>query len=478
MGAGLGARYWKLWTASTISNLGDGTSTIAYPWLATVLTRDPLLIAGVGVASRLPWLLFSLHAGAIVDRSDRRRLMITMNLARTGITAVVVAMILLDAMSIPALYLAAVLLGCAEVLYDNSAQTIMPRLVAPDRLERANGNLWGAEQVTNQFIGPPLGGLLIGIGLAVPFILDTVTFAAAALLLVLIGGTYRAGTDPDMTGRDTTGPDTTGPDTTGPDTTGPDSTGPDTTGPDSTGPEKAGPGNPEERRRPMRAEIAEGFRWLWGHELLRTLAIVLGIINLAATLAFATFVLFVQEVLDLGPAGFGLLSTATAVGAVLGSALTANVTKRIGPGACLITTLAAGIIVPLVIGVTSSAIVVGVVSVAYGFTVVLWNVITVSLRQSIIPDHLLGRVNSVYRFFGWGGLPIGALVGGALVSLIEPFGGRELALRSPFLVCAGIHLVVLVAIGSRLSTSRIEAARSETSAASGASEGAAGADAR
>lgn len=420
----LGPRYWKLWAASTISNLGDGTSTIAYPWLATVLTRDPLLIAGVGVATRLPWLLFSLHAGVIVDRSDRRRLMIAMNVARTGITAVVVALILLDAMSIPALYLAAILLGCAEVLYDNSAQTIMPRLVSAERLERANGNLWGAEQVTNQFIGPPLGGFLIGLGLAVPFILDTVTFAAAAVLLVLIGGTYRAGPAPGAV---------------------------------------APSGGPVPRR-PMRVEIAEGFRWLWGHELLRTLAIVLGIINLAATLAFATFVLYVQEILGLGPTGFGILSTATAVGAVLGSALTADVTRRVGPGACLLATLVAGIVVPLVIGLTSSAVVVGVVSIGFGFTVVLWNVITVSLRQSIIPDHLLGRVNSVYRFFGWGGLPIGALVGGALVSLVEPFGGRDLALRTPFLACAAIHLAVLCAVGSRLSTAKIEAARAEAPA--------------
>jgi MFS family permease len=420
-GPGLGRDYWKLWTASTISNLGDGTSTIAYPWLATVLTRDPILIAGVAVATRLPWLLFSLHAGAIIDRSDRRRIMVAMSSARAAITAVVVALILLDVMTIPALYLAALLLGCAEVLYDNAAQTILPRLVPADRLERANGNLWGAEQVTNQFVGPPLGGFLLGVGLAVPFVLDTVTFAASALLVLLITGTFHAGAaDADAAA--------------------------------ATAP-------PTAHRRPMHLDIADGFRWLWGHELLRTLAIVLGIINMASTLAFATFVLFVQEILELGAAGFGVLSTATAVGAVLGSLLSANLSRRVGPGASLRTTLVVGTVVPIVIGLTSSAPVVGAISVAFGFTIVLWNVITVSLRQSIIPDALLGRVNSVYRFFGWGGLPIGALLGGAIVSLVEPVGGRELALRTPFLVCAAMHLVVLLAVGSRLSTTRIEAAR-------------------
>jgi MFS family permease len=413
---GLGRDYWRLWSASTISNLGDGTSTIAYPWLATVLTRDPALIAGVAVATRLPWLLFSLHAGVVVDRSDRRRLMWSMNVARAVITAAVVALILTGAMTIPALYAAALLLGCAEVLYDNAAQTIMPRLVPADRLERANGNLWGAETVTNQFIGPPLGGALLAVGLAVPFVLDTVSFAAAALLVFLIRGSFRASP-------------------------------------------AAGTGDEAAPRPSMRAAIGEGLRWLWAHRLLRALAIVLGVMNLATALAFATFVLFAQEVLELGAAGFGVLSTAMAVGAVLGSVLAANVSRWIGPGAALLMTLVVGVVVPLVVGLTSSALLVGAVSVAFGFTMVLWNVITVSLRQSIIPDHLLGRVNSVYRFLGWGGMPIGAFVGGVLVSLVEPAAGRELALRSPWFACAGLHLVVLVSVGSRLSTTRIEAAK-------------------
>lgn len=423
--AGLGRDYWKLWTASTISNLGDGTSTIAYPWLATTLTRDPLLISGVAVATRIPWLLFSLHAGAIVDRSDRRRLMVAMNVARAAITGVVVAMIVTGTMSIPALYLAAVLLGCAEVLYDNAAQTILPRLVAPERLERANGDLWGAETVTNQFAGPPLGGVLLAVGLAVPFILDAVSFAASALLIVAIAGTYRA----------------------------------------AAGAGRPGGAEGAPTRRSMLAEIREGFRWLWDHRLLRTLAIVLGVINLAGTLSFATFVLFVQEILDLGAAGFGVLSTATAIGAVVGSLLAADVSHRIGAGASLLVTLATGAIVPTIIGLTSTALVVGSASVAFGFSVVLWNIITVSLRQSIIPDHLLGRVNSVYRFFGWGGLPIGAFLGGALVTLVEPIGGRELALRTPFFVCAAIHVLVIVLAGRVLTTERIEAAKQEAGVA-------------
>jgi MFS family permease len=399
-----------------VSNLGDGTSAIAYPWLASTLTRSPVLIAGVGVASRLPWLLVSLHAGAVIDRSDRRLVMIVTNTVRALITLVVVALIATDLMTIPALFIAALLLGVAEVLYDNAAQTILPRLVPEDRLERANGNLWGAETVTNQFVGPPLGGLLIAIGLAVPFALDAASFGLSAFLILAITGSYRASV--------------------------------------AIADDAAATGGPR-----LRDDIAEGFRWLWRHRLLRDLAVTLGVMNLASAAAYATFVLFAQEVLDLGATGFGVLTTAGAVGAVLGSLLAADVTARIGAGPSLQLTLWSGVVTSVVIGLTSSPVVVGLMSVVFGFGAVLWNVITVSLRQSIIPDHLLGRVNSVYRFFGWGGMPLGALLGGALVRYGEPLTDRLTALRLPFLVCGGLHLLTVVALRGRLRSGDIAAAK-------------------
>lgn len=415
--AGLNANYWKLWTASAVSNLGDGIGQVAYPWLAAVLTRDPLLIAGVGLAQRLPWLAFSLHAGAIVDRGDRRRLMVSMNSIRFVATVIVAAAVLTDVMTIPLLYVAALVLGCAEVVYDNSAQTILPRLVAKERLERANGNIWGAEMVANSFVGPPLGGFLIAVSLALPFGVDALTFGVSALLIFLIGGMFRS--------------------------------------------QPSGEPQPHTRR-PMRAEIAEGFRWLWRHPLLRTLAIVLGVMNMMGTAALATFVLFVQEVLALDAAGFGILSTAGAIGGVLGSQLAPSVTKRIGPGPSLYLCLVVGgAVTTAVTGVTSNAFLVGAMFVVYSFTAVVWNVITVSLRQTIIPDHLLGRVNSVYRFFGWGMMPLGALLGGALVAVAEPGFGREIALRLPFFASSAVHVILFLLVGAHLSTPNIEAAKGE-----------------
>ena len=175
----LGSNYWRLWVASVVSNLGDGIALIAYPWLASAVTRSPVLIALIAVAQRLPWLVFTLPAGVITDRVDRRKLMVAMDVSRTLITLVVAATVVAAASDLPSpeqvatgavsaanlvvygvLLGASLLFGFAEVLRDNAAQTFLPAIVEADQLERANGNMWGAEMVTNSFVGPPLGSLL------------------------------------------------------------------------------------------------------------------------------------------------------------------------------------------------------------------------------------------------------------------------------------------------------------------------------
>ena len=175
---GLGANYYKLFTGTVVSNLGDGMATIAYPWLASAVTRNPILVAMVAVAQRLPWLVFTLPAGVITDRVDRRRAMVTMDVLRGCLTLFVAFAVLREQDALPGpseldtvtgtrtgllaiVLLATLLLGMAEVLRDNSNQTIMPDIVRPDQLEKANGRIWSIEGVTNMFIGPPLGSLLL-----------------------------------------------------------------------------------------------------------------------------------------------------------------------------------------------------------------------------------------------------------------------------------------------------------------------------
>ena len=201
-------RYRKVFTASVISNLGDGVSQIGYPWLASAVTRNPILIALVAVAQRLPWLVFTLPAGVITDRVDRRKAMVLMDIFRGVLTAARRARRARPRQrpararrhrgrrrhphrAVPHPRRSSLLLGFAEVLRDNSAQTIIPSIVEPDQLERANGRMWSAEQVANTFVGPPLGSLLIAGAFFLPFALDSVSFFAAAGLVVLIAGQFR-----------------------------------------------------------------------------------------------------------------------------------------------------------------------------------------------------------------------------------------------------------------------------------------------
>lgn len=443
----LGGNYRKLIAAAGISNLGDGIGTVAYPWLASAVTRNPLLISLVVVAQRLPWLLFSLPAGVITDRVDRAKLMVVSNLVRAAVTMVVAFVVLgrqdglpgpdeLEGLTAGAgadtdvgLYLivivATLLLGMGEVLFDNANQSFLPHIVADDQLERANGRLWSVEQVANAFVGPPLGAwLLLGV-FALPFFVDAATFAVAAGLIALISVTSRSSAKPTV---------------------------------DTPSAERAG----------WRAEIKEGFLWLWHHPFLRSLAIILGLLNLLAAVGATTLVLFAQEELSTTPAEFAFLSIGGAIGGVLGGWTGSMIASRLGPGPSLWMTLGVGGVTSLIIASTSSWIVVAVMFALSTLFGTVWNVITVSLRQSIIPDHLLGRVNSVYRFFAWGMIPIGAISAGLIIAAAELVTDRGTALRSPWVVAGIGQLLILLIGGKRLTTKRIEAARAS---GAGAGEG-------
>ncbi len=429
----LGANYWRLWTASVISNLGDGVSAIAYPWLASAVTRNPVHIAAVAVVTRLPWLLFSLPAGVVTDRIDRKRLVAWMDvfrfIATLGVALVVFASqsglsapdeVASGTASLPSnsglllavVYVAAMLLGTAEVFRDNAAQTLMPSIVEKEHLEMANGRLWGAEMVMGSFVGPPLAGVMLATAFALPFFVDAGTFAAAAALVFMIGGRFTPRADPSS-----------------------------------------------QARRSFWDELKEGVSWLWGHRLFRPMAISLGVLNATSMMALATFVLFAQEVLGLDATRFGLLTTGVAAGGVLGSFLAHRVTAALGQGSSLFASILimAGSLV--VSGLTSSFWVFWAMGLLTAGAAVVWNVITVSLRQTLIPDGLLGRVNSVYRFLGWGMMPLGSLLGGLIVAWLEPVLGRQWALRAPFLVAAIITVALYGYALPRLNSARIDEAK-------------------
>ncbi len=393
--------YRLLFSASAISNLGDGISALAFPWLATLITRDPALIAWVAFASRLPWFLFSIPAGVIVDQQDRRRLMIQADLFRLLLTSGVIALILsvpqFPPEGDPVLYIAALsglamLLGTAEVVRDNAAQTVLPSIVAKGDLEAANGQMWSIEQVMGSFVGPPLAGVLIAWAVPAPFAVDAVTFGLAAWFVWMIAV-----------------------------------------------PPRIAP--PAQR---IWTQVREGWTWMRAHPVILRLAIMLGLINAVSTMTITILILYSQDVLGLGAVGHGVLMTAGAAGGVVGGLIGPWVVARLGGQRSVILALAIMPVPFVMIALTASSAVVALALFIEMIAALLWNIVTVSYRQRRIPDALLGRVNSLYRFFGWGMMPAGALIGGWIVAGVEADLGRDMALRVPYIVAAGAATMMLV----------------------------------
>jgi MFS family permease len=406
----LGRNFNKAMVASGFANLADGVFWVALPLLAVQLTRSPVLIAGVTIAARIPWLLAPV-AGALTDRLDRRQTMIRANLVRTVLLGGLALAVAADLASLAMLYAVALLLGIAETLFDTSAQSLLPALVARDDLTRANSRLFAVELVANTFVGPPLGGLLAALGLAVAFGVPAAAYLVGAGCLVLLAGSFRA----------------------------------------------VGAGPAGSTR--LRDDIAEGTRFVWRHPLLRPLAIMLGLQNMAFTAFYSVFVLFAVAPGPMGltEAGFGIVTATLGVGSLLGTWLAVPAERRLGRFRILVLSVVLGAAALAVPVVTANAVLVGASMALTGVTIVLWNVITVSLRQRITPDRLLGRMNASYRLVGWGTQPLGALLGGVLA--------EALGLRATFLVAAGI--VVLTLAGFRYVTEEAIAAAEAAEAPAG-----------
>jgi MFS family permease len=402
---GLGSAYWRVWVASTISTLGDGVRFIAMPLLAASVTHNAIAVSLVTVAGFAPWLLFSLIAGALVDRWDRRHVMWLSDGFRTVVMGGFAASVAFGHVSIPLIVVVSFLLGTAETLFDNASQSILPAIIGRDRLARANSRLYAGQIVGLQFAGPPLGGILFAALVWAPFSVDATSFMLASLLVLTVRGRFREPRDADL---------------------------------------------PRTR---LVSEIGEGVRWLWRHPVLRAFCGMLGVWNFASNLTDGILVLWALEVLHLDARGFGFLTLGFAGGSLLGTFVAERFTRLLGEGPAIYSCVGMGIAAEVIAYLTRNGFVAGAAFSLIGFASIVWNVLTVSLRQEIIPPRLLGRVNSAYRFVGWGSIPVGAFVGGVLA---HAFG-----LRFPFLFAASV-LSVFVLLMTRAVTSRtIAASRAE-----------------
>ncbi|MEU8243732.1 MFS transporter [Actinoplanes missouriensis] len=410
----LGAGFNRLWAASAVSNTGDGITMVAGPLLLASITANPALIAGGVFAQQLPWLLFSLVSGVFADRLDRRRLIVVANLVRAAALAVLTLAVAAGRAPVALVYLVLFVLGTGETIVDTAGGALLPRLVAPELLPRANARLSATFTIANQFAAKPFGAWLFGVAAAAPFAADALSFVISAALIATLPAAASQATHPAAP---------------------PEAATPETATPsEAATPETALP-PPGDNPATVRADIAEGVRWLRGHRLLRTLAAAMGLGNVAFCSAFAVFVLYAQQRLGLSGAGYGVLLTTFAAGGLIGAAVAARVTARFGSPAVLRAGLLVEVITHLTLASTTNALVAGAVLVLFGVQTVVWGVITASLRQRLVPDRLLGRVGSVYALLETGGAAAGTLIGGLLAA--------ALGLTTPFWAAAAAMAVIL-----------------------------------
>jgi len=379
----LGAPYRRLLSATLLSNLGDGIRAAAFPLLAATLTHNPILISGVAIAGELPGLLLSLTAGSVADRFDRRRLIIVVDAVRLALLLALIAMISLGWATIMVVYLVVFVSAVAEVLRDTTAGTVVPSLVAVDQLDRANGRMITAEIAGNEFIGPPLGGYLFGVAVVLPFAVNGGTLAIAVALVASIPALIRP-TAPGV-GRQ----------------------------PDSTG-------------------VRAGLRWFRDHRSFWPIPATTVALATTDSAWFTILVLYIQEVLHLQAAWYGILLAIGAVGGLAGGFLAARLISSIGAKITTLGCLGLAVLGQLLLGTTSSVVATAAVLASSSAAFAIWNVQARTTVQRTAPAELLGRVNGIQRTV----IATATLAGAALGGL----SAHGLGLHAPFLM--GIPVLV------------------------------------
>jgi MFS family permease len=398
----LGRGFGILWTATTVSGLGDGVTQVAGPLLAVSITRSPTLVAGLMVAQQLPWMLLALPTGAMVDRVDRRLAMASASIARAVALGVLAAMVVMGHASMPVLYGIFFVVGCAGLVYENAATAVLPALVDRSGLERANGRLQSATTLARSLIAQPLGAWLFALAAWVPFLLDASGLVLVAALVAALPAFVNVA--------------------------------------------------PAKGYRPtLRASMLEGVRWLLGNRLLRTLALTVAISDVGLGAVFAVFVLVARVRLGVGPLGYGLLLAATAVGGIVGGLLAVRVVAAIGAGWVLRAEMIVEILTYLGLALTRSAIFAAVLLALLGMHLVMFSTVSASLRQSLAPANMLGRVHGAYRLASNGGMLAGAALGGLI--------STHFGLAAPFWLGFTAMTAVSVAVWGTLNNRDIRTAR-------------------
>jgi MFS family permease len=390
--AGLRTPFARYWLSGFLADFGDGVRLAAFPLLAAQLTRSPGAVAAVTAVQGLPWLLLGGGLGVVVDRTDRRRLMMAVDVTRAAIIVALAAAILAGHDGLWLIYLTAFATGVGSALRDTAAATCVPRLVEPDRLDQANARLVMGQIVGNELAGPAAGGWLFGLAAVLPFAVNAGTLGIAVLLLLTLPGVF-------------------------------------------------GPSPPEPRAQGARPSLwhdfAEGLRWLWHHPDMRDITIVAGLVSALDAAWFAVLVLFVVRDLHQQPGAYGLLLAIGALGGIATGSLGAVLTRRLGPWRSLLLGGMAMAASQAGLGLTSNVVVAAAMLFVSSGAWALFNITAVTMRQRQVPAALLGRVTSLFGLVTRGTEALGAIVGGVLAATA--------GIRAPMLAGAP-PLAVAVAI--------------------------------
>jgi len=351
-----------------VTNLGDGVAIAAGPLLVASKTDDPFLVSMALLAEYLPTLLFGVVAGAVADRFDRRLVVAVVNLVRAVVLTVLTITIATGTVEIAVILVVLFALGTAETFVDTAGSALVPRLVEREDLGTANARMEGAYILTNQLIGPPIGAFLFVVGMALPFATNAACFALGALLVTRVAASATRVS------------------------------------------EEAGEGTG------IVAEMREGLQWLAGHAPMRTLALTIFAFNVTYGAAFAVLVLYASERLGMDAVGFGLLTTAVAIGGIIGTASYGSLERRFRLADIMRVGLVIETFTHLVLALTTSAAVALLTLGVFGAHAFVWGTTSTVVRQRAVPDAMLGRVTGIYHVALVGGLVIGTPLGGLLAS--------------------------------------------------------------
>ncbi|GAB4078513.1 MFS transporter [Nostocoides australiense] len=385
--ARMGPDFRWLLASSWIGQIGDGIALAAGPLLVASQTRNAVLVGLAAALQRVPTLLFGLIAGAVADRHDRKRLVVLGNAARMAVLGVLVTTLSTGHVNIAVVLAAMFALGCAETFADTAFGTIMPMLVAKEDLGLGQSRLMAGFLTGNQLVGPPVGGFLFAAGMAWPFVVQSITMLLGLILIVRIATPTHARPDREPTH--------------------------------------------------VRRDIAEGVGWLLGHAAVRTLALVIFVFNVTWGAAWSVLVLYSLEHLHLGEVGFGLLTTAAAVGGIAGTTSYGWLERRFPLAGLMRTCLTLEVLTHLALALTTSGAVAIGIMVVFGAYAFVWGTLSNAVRQRAVPTEFQGRVSSVYLVAVFAGLVVGQLLGGVIA--------EEWGLTAPFWFAAvGSGLTLLL----------------------------------